>query len=117
MLTTSLKRLCSILLIAWMLIPVAGAALALDDVWSGYRGPCLGPGWDLKVQSYASGTVKHFKNGVQTGQWSNSGLRWRTTYQGWQYQEVIVSATVELQTVLANTCVCLSGQCTTGAET
>lgn len=113
MLTNWLKRLISILLIAWMLVPVAGVAVALDT-WSGYRGPCLGPGWDVKVRSHASGTVTHFKNGVVTGSWTNPEMMWRTTYQGWQYQEVIVSATVDLETVQTS-CVCRP-PCIEGAE-
>lgn len=97
-------------LVAVLVLVFASAAFALD-VWSGSRS-CL-PGEDLKVRSYASGTVKHYRDGDVTGSWTNTTSTWRTTYQGWQFQEVMVSATGALDTVQTS-CVCLSGQCANG---
>jgi len=101
------SRWLTILLVMVMFVSLSGTALALDT-WSGTR-DCW-PGYELKVQSYASGTVKHFKNGAVVGSWYNSTLKWRTTYQGDEFQEVLVSATNVLQTVQTS-CVCLSGIC------
>jgi hypothetical protein len=89
-----------------LVLGVTMTALALD-VWSGFR-DCL-PGWDLKVISYGTGTVQHFKNGNLTGSWNNGvTAKWRVTYQGDEAQEVVISATGEL-TQQSAVCVCLPG--------
>jgi hypothetical protein len=106
--TTKRRRIT--LLVLTLILVLAMASAAVADTWSTY-GSCL-PGWDLKVQSYATGTVQHFKNGVQTGKWYNySTPRWRTTYQGYQGQEVVIYTTGSL-TAQNVSCVCLPGhQC------
>lgn len=100
------RKLMVFFLTALLILGIAVTAHA-RDTWSGTR-DCW-PGWDLKVTSYATGTVKHFKNGEVTGSWSNGASpKWRTTYQGDEYQEVIIDATGELLQQSA-ACVCLPG--------
>jgi len=102
-----MRRGLSVVLITITLVFGVAVAAHAMDVWSGSR-DCY-PGWDLKVSSYGTGTVQHFKNGNPTGTWSNGPTpKWRVTYQGDDFQEVIISATGQLLQQSA-VCVCLPG--------
>ncbi len=105
--STRRRRITALVLSLFLVLAVAGIALAADQSFVTYEN--CAPGWDAKVSSYATGTVKHFKNGDQTGSWNNySTPRWRTTYQGDESQEIIITTTGTLSSQSV-TCVCLPG--------
>ena len=94
-------------LVLAVVLGIPTVAIATGDVWSGSYS--CNPGWDLKVQSVATGTVTHWSNGHIVGQWSNgSTYKTRTSYLGSGLQEIIISTTGNLTSQSA-VCVCLPG--------
>jgi len=104
--STKRRRIATLVLALFLVFAVAGIALA-SQTFTAYES--CAPGWDAKVRSYATGTVNHYKNGNLTGSWNNySTPKWRTTYQGDEAQEIIITTTGTLSSQSV-ACVCLPG--------